>query len=130
MLTVVLASLQYLTNFFSYGQLSVLKYPTFHIRKVRCNWKMIEVTAAILEDGNKIMIARRGKGKHLAGFWEFPGGKIEQDETPEICLIRELKEEFEIDVSIGSYIGESVFKYPEKTIKLIGNLTDFSNRYG
>lgn len=79
---------------------------------------MIEVTAAILEEGNKIMIARRGQGKHLAGFWEFPGGKIEQGETPEICLIRELKEEFEIDVTIGNYIGESIFEYPEKTIRL------------
>jgi len=79
---------------------------------------MIEVTAAILEEGNKIMIARRVQGKHLAGFWEFPGGKIEQDETPEICLIRELKEEFEIDVTIGNYIGESIFEYPEKTIRL------------
>lgn len=80
---------------------------------------MIEVTAAILEEGNKIMIARRAQGKHLAGYWEFPGGKIEQDETPEICLTRELKEEFEIDVKIGKFIGESVFNYPNKTIKLI-----------
>jgi 8-oxo-dGTP diphosphatase len=79
---------------------------------------MIEVTAAILEEGNKIMIARRGQGKHLAGFWGLPGGKIEQDETPENCLIRELKEEFEICVTIGKYIGESVFEYPEKTIRL------------
>ena len=79
---------------------------------------MIEVTAAILEEGSKIMIARRARGKHLAGFWEFPGGKIEQDETPEICLTRELKEEFEIDVTIEKYIGESIFNYPNKTIKL------------
>ena len=79
---------------------------------------MIEVTAAILEEGNKIMIARRAHGKHLAGFWEFPGGKIEQDETPESCLIRELKEEFEIEILIGNYIGESVFNYPNNTIKL------------
>ena len=88
---------------------------------------MIEVTAAILEEGNKIMIARRGQGKHLAGFWEFPGGKIEQDETPEICLIRELKEEFEIDVTIGNYIGESVFEYPKKTIRLIAFTCEIIN---
>jgi len=80
---------------------------------------MIEVTAAILEEGNKIMIARRAHGKHLAGYWEFPGGKIEPKETPESCLFRELKEEFEIEASIENYIGESTFKYPDKTIKLL-----------
>jgi 8-oxo-dGTP diphosphatase len=82
------------------------------------NKNMIKVTAAILEQGSKIMIAKRANGKHLAGFWEFPGGEIEQNETPKSCLLRELKEEFEIEVSIGRYIGESVFEYPEKTVKL------------
>lgn len=79
---------------------------------------MIDVTAAILEEENKIMIARRAKGKHLAGFWEFPGGKVEKDESLETCLIREMKEEFGVDITIDSYIGESVFKYPERTIRL------------
>jgi 8-oxo-dGTP diphosphatase len=79
---------------------------------------MIVVTAAILEKGNKIMIARRAHGKHLEGYWEFPGGKIELNETPESCLLRELKEEFEIEASIENYIGESIFEYPDKTIIL------------
>lgn len=47
---------------------------------------MIEVTAAIIEKDDKILIARRAKGKQLAGYWEFPGGKIEADETAEACL--------------------------------------------
>lgn len=55
---------------------------------------MIEVTAAIIEKDDKFLIARRAKGKHLAGYWEFPGGKIEADETAEACLYRELNEEF------------------------------------
>jgi 8-oxo-dGTP diphosphatase len=80
---------------------------------------MIEVTAAILEKGKKIMIARRAASKHLEGFWEFPGGKIKENETPELCLTRELKEEFEIDVKIDKYIGESIYKYSKKPIKLI-----------
>jgi 8-oxo-dGTP diphosphatase len=79
---------------------------------------MIEVTAAILERGSKIMIARRAHGKHLAGYWEFPGGKVELNETPESCLLRELNEEFEIEASIENFIGESIFEYPDKTIKL------------
>ncbi|MDC1533675.1 NUDIX domain-containing protein [Polaribacter sp.] len=61
---------------------------------------MIEVTAAIIEEGDKFLIARRAKGKHLSGFWEFPGGKIEEGETAEACLHRELNEEFQINVLI------------------------------
>jgi mutator protein MutT len=53
---------------------------------------MIEVTAAILEKENKIMIARRKPGQHLAGYWEFPGGKIEKNETPENCLVSNSRE--------------------------------------
>lgn len=81
---------------------------------------MIEVTAAILEDENRIMIARRKAGKHLAGYWEFPGGKIEQNETPEQCLIREIKEEFLVDIEVKEFVGESIFNYPEKDVKLLG----------
>jgi len=64
---------------------------------------MIEVTAAIIEDGDKFLIARRAKGKNLAGYWEFPGGKIEAGETAEACLSRELNEEFQINVSVNNF---------------------------
>ncbi len=77
------------------------------------------VTAAILEKEGKILIARRKKGLHLAGKWEFPGGKIEDGETPEECLKRELREEFEIDTEIGEYICESVHDYGKHHIKLL-----------
>ena len=79
---------------------------------------MIEVTAAIIEEGDKFLIARRAKGKHLSGFWEFPGGKIEEGETAEACLLRELNEEFQINVFIDSYVGESYYNYPSKKINL------------
>jgi 8-oxo-dGTP diphosphatase len=79
---------------------------------------MIEVTAAIIEEGDKFLIARRAKGKHLSGFWEFPGGKIEEGETAEACLHRELNEEFQINVFIDSYVGESYYNYPSKKINL------------
>lgn len=81
---------------------------------------MIEVTAAILEKEDKILIARRAAGKHLAGFWEFPGGKTEPNESPQSGLKRELKEELGIDIAIDRYIGESIYQYPEKTIQLLG----------
>ncbi len=63
--------------------------------------KIINVSAAALIDKNrKVLVAQRPQGKHLAGLWEFPGGKLEADETPEQCLVRELKEELNIKVTI------------------------------
>lgn len=55
--------------------------------------KEIDVTAAIIVKGGKIFAARRKSGLYLAGYWEFPGGKLEEGESPKCCLARELKEE-------------------------------------
>ena len=82
--------------------------------------KTIDVTAAIIEDKGKFLIAKRAKGKHLEGKWEFPGGKIEANETPQICLQRELKEEFGIDADILDFLGKSIFNYGDRNIKLLG----------
>ena len=57
------------------------------------------VAAALVDLDGKVLIARRPKGKTMAGLWEFPGGKVETDETLEAALIRELKEELSISVS-------------------------------
>lgn len=84
---------------------------------------MITVTAAIIIKDGLILAARRKSGLHLAGFWEFPGGKLEKDEAPQTCLARELYEELGIEVEIGRFIGESLFEYPEKTIRLLGYIT-------
>jgi len=81
---------------------------------------MIKVTAAIIEKGGLILAARRGPDVHLAGHWEFPGGKIEHGESPEECLQRELLEEFSIQCEIGSFIAESVYDYGHKVIQLLG----------
>lgn len=80
---------------------------------------MKEVTAAIIIDKNKILIAQRGANEKLAGKWEFPGGKIELGETPQECLKREIKEELEVDIAVGNYLGESIYTYPNGEIKLI-----------
>lgn len=77
---------------------------------------MINVVAAILEKEDKILIAKKRKGKPLAGLWEFPGGKVEEGETLEKALIRELKEEMDIEIEIKDYIGESVYDYGEDII--------------
>ena len=79
---------------------------------------MIIVTAAIITHKNKILSVRRASDKHLAGYWEFPGGKLEQGETLEGCLKREIQEELGLDLLIGDYIGQSTYDYGNKLIRL------------
>ena len=59
--------------------------------------RAISVVAAVIEREGKILITRRPAGSHLAGLWEFPGGKVDAGETPEQALVRELAEELGID---------------------------------
>ncbi len=61
--------------------------------------RLVLVVACALVDGDgRVLLCQRPQGKSLAGLWEFPGGKVEAGETPEAALIRELKEELDIDV--------------------------------
>jgi 8-oxo-dGTP diphosphatase len=83
---------------------------------------MTEVTAAILIKDDKILIARRKDSDRQGGKWEFPGGKIRADETPEQCLAREMREEFDIEVSVGEFFGESNYHYEHGTITLFAYL--------
>lgn len=80
---------------------------------------MIAVTAAVLERGGKILLARRKPGGALAGKWEFPGGKLEPGETPEACLKRELAEEFEIETRIGEHLSTSIHVDTDRTERTI-----------
>jgi 8-oxo-dGTP diphosphatase len=80
---------------------------------------MKRVTAAILVDDGRVLITKRKSTDRLQNKWEFPGGSIEDGETPEKCLQRELKEELDIDVSIGDYLGESIYPYEHVTIRLL-----------
>lgn len=81
------------------------------------------VTAAILVKDGQILIAKRRSSDPLANKWEFPGGTIEHGETPEECLQREMKEEFDIDVTVGEYFGESIYHYDHGSIKLLAYRT-------
>lgn len=81
---------------------------------------MINVVAAVIKDENgKILIAQRNLKKSQGGLWEFPGGKIEPNETRENAIIREIKEELDIDIKVEKYLAEKVFNYPDKDINLI-----------
>ncbi len=55
------------------------------------------VAAALIDTDGRILLAQRPEGKSMAGLWEFPGGKVHEDETPEFALMRELREELEIE---------------------------------
>ena len=81
--------------------------------------RAIQVTAAIIRRQGRILLARRQTGDHLAGHWEFPGGKIEDGETPEECLARELEEEFGVGAEIGAFITSSRFAYAKGEIELL-----------
>lgn len=86
--------------------------------------RVLNVTAAIIEKNGKVLSARRKSSSHLAGYWEFPGGKLEDDETPEECLVRELAEEFGITTSVGEFVGESTYDYGEKIVRLLAYRVD------
>jgi len=81
--------------------------------------KYIDVAAAVILSSNKVLAARRRPKKHLAGYWEFPGGKVEVGETPEVCLERELQEELGIRSRVVGFLGESLFDYETKAVRLL-----------
>ena len=80
---------------------------------------ILKVTAGVLGRDGKFLIAKRKKDDVLGGLWEFPGGKIEEGETPEECLTRELKEELDITVEVGELITSNKHKYPHGYFELI-----------
>lgn len=77
------------------------------------------VAAAIVMEAGRVLVTRRAPGQNVAGCWEFSGGKLEGDETPQHCIVRELAEELSLSVLAGDVIAESVFRYPGGAINLI-----------
>ena len=73
--------------------------------------KSIEVAAAIIINNGKIFACQRGYGE-WKDWWEFPGGKIESGETPEDALLREIREELSIDISIDRHLTTVDYNYP------------------
>lgn len=83
-----------------------------------------KVIASIIRKDNKYLLAQRGKKDSFYGKWEFPGGKLEEGETEQECLSRELFEEFSIDAHIGAYVCNSFFEYEGKCIELRAYFVD------
>lgn len=80
--------------------------------------KIIEVCAALIFDGDKVLLTSRPAHQDHAGYWEFPGGKIESGETHAQCLKRELKEELNIEVMVYDTVYMLEHKYPGKHVSL------------
>ncbi len=80
---------------------------------------MKDVTAAVIIRDGRVLITRRAEGQAHAGWWEFPGGKVEEGESPEECLRRELREELGVDTIIGAKLAESIYEYDTGSIRLM-----------
>jgi 8-oxo-dGTP diphosphatase len=78
----------------------------------------IIVTAAVIRRGDEFFVTRRHKGVHLEGFWEFPGGKCDEDESLASCLVREIREELDVGVQVGAELLSCTHEYPERLIEL------------
>jgi 8-oxo-dGTP diphosphatase len=80
--------------------------------------QFVEVSAALIFRDGKLLITQRHADAHLGGLWEFPGGKREPDETFEQCLVREIREELGVEISVGGLFEEISHAYPEKSVHL------------
>jgi 8-oxo-dGTP diphosphatase len=79
----------------------------------------IVVAAAVVRRDGRILLTRRAKGTHLEGYWEFPGGKVEDGEDPEVTVVRECREECAIDVEVGDVLDVTFHRYPGKDVLLL-----------
>ena len=74
--------------------------------------KHVEVVCAIIiNDNNEVFVCKRGPGRALEGYWEFPGGKVEANETHEDTIVREIKEELKTTIEPIKYIGKNYHEY-------------------
>jgi 8-oxo-dGTP diphosphatase len=80
---------------------------------------VIKVTCAIIENENRVLVVQRSAKMSLPLKWEFPGGKIENNESEEDCIIREIKEELNLEIVVLKKLQSSVYDYPNISIELI-----------
>lgn len=81
--------------------------------------KEIQVVAALIYKDNKVLIARRSTGdENVNGKWEFPGGKVEPNETEEHAIEREMNEEFDVIIKANKYLTNNICEYPNRIINL------------
>jgi 8-oxo-dGTP diphosphatase len=88
---------------------------------------MIEVTCAIIVDQQRVFVAQRPLHKQNGGLWEFPGGKVHPDESATQCLIREIKEELDVDIELVSQLTPTIYHHKNLSIKLIPFISKICN---
>lgn len=81
--------------------------------------KIVRVTCALIEFEQGVLVVQRSENMKMPLKWEFPGGKIEPDESEENCIKREIQEEINIQISISDRLTSSVYHYPDFSIELI-----------
>jgi mutator protein MutT len=81
--------------------------------------KTVIVTAALISEGDRILVTQRKKGSSHALLWEFPGGKVEEGEDPRGALKRELKEELDVEAEVGMIFDAVFHSYPEHPVLLL-----------
>lgn len=79
---------------------------------------MTTVVAAVIEENDRFFLTQRQPGVHLAGMWEFPGGKIDPEESHAAALRREIHEELDVDVDVGEMVFKTTYVYPDRTVAL------------
>lgn len=77
------------------------------------DFKTVMVSAAVIFHENRVLVSRRKAGTHLAGMWEFPGGKVEPGEDPRAALARELREEIGVDAHVGEVLDVTFHRYED-----------------
>ena len=87
--------------------------------------KRVRVACAIIQKGDKILVTQRSETMKMPLKWEFPGGKLEIGESEEECIIREIKEELNIEIELVKKLKTSIHSYPEFEIELIPFLAIF-----
>ena len=80
---------------------------------------LVLVAAAVFLRGDRVLLTRRPEGAHLAGAWEFPGGKVEEGESPEEAVVREIREELSIEADVVEPFRFVHHEYPEKRVLLL-----------
>ena len=75
--------------------------------------RTVIVSAAVVVRAGRVLLSQRKGGTHLAGAWEFPGGKVEPGEDPRAALVRELREELGVDADVGEIVDVTFHRYPE-----------------
>jgi 8-oxo-dGTP diphosphatase len=80
---------------------------------------LVLVAAAVVIERARVLLTQRKTGTHLAGAWEFPGGKVEPDEDPRDALVRELREEIGVEAAVGDIVEVTYHRYATKTVLLL-----------